>query len=261
MEPGACLDTLRNGRAISQPSLSVVLDSYQAGGLREAAETNAYIKELQPSIFVAADNDNENASLEPITPDSNRETLLSPPQYFASPLTLSQTFPTAICADSQFNDYPSSANVEALCTTPKDVLFDPFAPGPDVFLLAAPQCRKCRRASWANVVRQLTFDSSASYVDNTDTHHQTDAKTKIVEEEMSLFQTLYGNLLEVIISMQTKEIPSAKYPSNILVSDGFETPTSESRLCGVAETCPQAPIRPSRKFRDIHKGVCRKLEF
>lgn len=254
MDPGACLDTLKHGEDITQPSHSIVQDSCRAGGIGEA---NAVVKERIPSTLTAGNNKDENASLQPITPVSTRGSDLLP-KYSASPLTSFRTTPAAICADTQFNHYPSSADAEAL-STPQDGLFDPFAPAPDMFLLA-PHCPKYTQQARANVTRRLTFESSACYIENAHSGHLTDTKTNIVEEDI-LFQTVYRNLFEAIIWMQTKGIPSAKNSSNISVSDGCKTPPSEPRLSGVAVTCPQAPVRPSRKFRVNHKGLCRKLEF
>jgi hypothetical protein len=46
--------------------------------------------------------------------------------------------------------------------------------------------------------------------------------------------------------------------------DGFNTPDSATRLTGIAETCPGAPVKTAgttKKLRIIDQGLCRKLEF
>ena len=71
-----------------------------------------------------------------------------------------------------------------------------------------------------------------SFVSNADT-----------SDEEIMFKFVYESVLEAIISNQTAKISSPESDS-----DGFKTPTSAPRLKGVAETCPGAPLKPTRKL-------------
>ena len=75
-------------------------------------------------------------------------------------------------------------------------------------------------------------------------------------DEEIMFKFVYESVLEAIVSNQTAKISSPE--SN---SDGFKTPTSAPRLKGVAETCPGAPLKPTRKLRTASKRLCMKLNF
>ncbi|XP_027173399.1 uncharacterized protein LOC113773070 [Coffea eugenioides] len=184
------------------------------------------------------------------------------------PSTLFPPFPKAVSViiNPHSNNHPSSPDdhTQGLCVcTPKYSVFDPFAPGPNNTFLLAPHPTEYIQGSGDNVVRRrrrrLTFgDSTCGCVPHTNT------VTAITEEEEeTLFQTVYESLLEAIISTQTKGIPSPgrSLSQTSVVVDGFGTPRSATSLSGVAETCPRAPVKPSREITRIHTGLCRKLEF
>lgn len=207
---------------------------------------------IQPSASLSASTGN-GSSLEPVTPDSNPE---SEDQFygFSSPLTLYSSSPNLLCLNSYQNNHKNFPNEDSP-QTPKETVFDPFAPGPDKLLLA-PHGGKCMEESRINVVRQLNFNSTANLLG--DANHE--ANKEIILGEEKLFESVYGTLLEAIISEQTQELV-AKALTQVSESDGYRTPTSAPCLNGVADTCPGAPVKSTSKFRVIDKELCRKLEF
>uniref|UniRef100_A0A5B7BV21 Uncharacterized protein n=1 Tax=Davidia involucrata TaxID=16924 RepID=A0A5B7BV21_DAVIN len=227
----------------AENSMKKLEENCVAGEAKDAVEP-------QPQSIVAADG---GAPLGPITPDSNKESgdfLLD----FTSPLTLVSSPPKAVCFDSRQN-LDGYASIDNSPHTPNEGVFDPFAPGPDKLMLA-PHHNKYLEESRSNVARQLNFDASVKSFG--DGNHGNDAES-ILEEEI-LLETVYGTLLEAIVSKQTEGLLVEISPLDS-GSDGFKTPTSAPRLNQVAETCPGAPMKPTRKFRSIDQGLCRKLEF
>lgn len=260
MDSGTCLDTLKHGEDVSQPSVSNVEGWYQTRGIEGAANSHSIdIEELRPSTWAPGHqnhNDNErNASIGPTTPDCGTQ------YHCASPLTLFLTLPKSVSIiKPHSNSYPSSPDhIQGLCVcTPKYSVFGPFAPGRDTFLLASHPTKYIQESGDNVVRRQLTFgESTCCCIPRTNT------VTAISEEEEILFQTVYKSLLEAIISMQTKGIPSPRISlsQTSVVVDGFATPCSATGLSVVAETCPGAPVKLSRKITRIQKGLCRRLEF
>ncbi|XP_038702205.1 uncharacterized protein LOC119998830 isoform X2 [Tripterygium wilfordii] len=161
-------------------------------------------------------------ALGPITPDSDRESGEVPD--FGSPITVLRKPAKPLCFDLETSrnqdPFVSIDDSSSRPRTPKGGVFDPFAPGPDR-LAPAPFC----------------FMS---------------------EEEM--FDALYENLLEVIVTKQAEDALSEI--SNIVCDfDACQTPPSAPRLTGIADTCPGAPIKPTGKSRNFDLGLCRKLEF
>lgn len=207
---------------------------------------------IQPSASLSASTGN-GSSLEPVTPDSNPE---NGDQFhgFSSPLTVYSSSPNLRCFNSYQNNHTNFLNEDSP-RTPKESVFDPFAPGPDKLLLA-PHRGKCMEESRINVVRQLNFNSTATLV--RDSNHEVNKEITLDEEK--LFECVYVTLLEAIISEQTEELV-AKALTQVSESDGYRTPTSAPRLSGVADTCPGAPVKSTSKFRVIDKELCRKLEF
>ncbi|KAL2457873.1 Uncharacterized protein Adt_46155 [Abeliophyllum distichum] len=242
MVTDASSNELTNQENLSPHSISVNKVPNASRGIVEETKNP-----IEPSASLSASV----CFLEPVTPDSNPE---SGDQFhgLASPLTIYSSSPNVPCSNSYLNNHPNFPNEDSP-RTPKENVFDPFAPGPDKLLLA-PHHGKCTEESRINVVRQLNFMSTANLFRdaNRDANEET-----ILDEE---FESVYGTLLEAIISEQTKELV-AKALSEVSESDGFRTPTSAPRLSGVADTCPRAPVKSSSKCRVIDKELCRKLEF
>ncbi|KAL6998538.1 hypothetical protein U1Q18_008666 [Sarracenia purpurea var. burkii] len=193
-------------------------------------------------------------SLWPVTPDSNRETgdfLFD----FTSPLTSLSSLHKTLCFDSHpKNNSCASIDDRSPCT-PMEGVFDPFAPGPDKLMLA-PLSKKYMEDSRSNLVRRINFGSSVNVVQ--DGICETDAET--ISDDEILLETVYDTLLEAIVSKQTEWLLPETLPLDP-VSDGLNTPSSGTRLNGIAETCPGAPVKPTRKLRNVDHGLCRKLEF
>ncbi|KAG8377160.1 hypothetical protein BUALT_Bualt09G0139600 [Buddleja alternifolia] len=179
----------------------------------------------------------------PVTPGSDPEkrdqihNLSSPPLTFvSSPPPSNVAFDTA--------------------HTPKESVFDAFAPGPTKFMLAPPKCRKFMQDSGTCVVRRLNFACSKDLM--RDMNHESSRKT--ISDEDHLFQSLYTTILDAIVSEHTKE-RVAKLPAQVSDSDGFRTPKFPPSLNGVAETCPGAPVKSKSRYTNIDMELCRKLEF
>lgn len=179
----------------------------------------------------------------PVTPDFKRG---SAEEFLDMPCQaiLVSSPPSVPCFD--FNDNGSK--------TPKDSIFDPFAPVHDKFMLA-PRSKKCMEESRNNIVRRLNFSSTTNLVSwNQEAYNDT------ISEEEQMFDIVYSDLLDVITLERTKEISSESL-FQISDSDGFCTPKFAARLTGIADTCPGAPKKSISKYRNIDKKLCRKLEY
>lgn len=230
----------------------------------DVMDAKAFV-ELSPPPHVLS---NGEASLGPITPDSNKESadIMS---NFTSPLTTFSSPPRCFDSHSHQNDDDKSSLTENTPCTPKEGVFDPFAPGPNKLMLA-PHCTKYLEESRSYVVRRLNFRSSL----NVDGEAKRASDETISDEDM-LLETVYDTLLEAIISKQTEEIlseisfsepPSPDFLSGVSSSDppspdGFKTPPAAPRLNWIVETCPGPPLKPARKLRNIDLGLCKRLEF
>lgn len=145
----------------------------------------------------------------------------------------------------------SSPDVE----TPKETLFDSFAPGSDKLLLA-PRRLKYRDESHSHVVRRLNFASSLiEEFDNV-------ADDGGDEEEQRLFEIVYGIIMDAI-SEEQGVLRSTPLPTGIAETrpDEQGTPRSTPLLTGIAETCPAAPIKSASTGQrcTIDKDICRRL--
>lgn len=142
----------------------------------------------------------------------------------------------------EYNFSPSSSPTPSFgeLETPKETLFDSFAPASDKFLLA-PHHRKYREESRNLVVRRLDFT----------TPECRNAPTTCSDEEKRLFEIVYSTIMDAILAEAAAPTPAPATPRSLGVP----------LLTGVAETCPAAPIKPARMQRCIDKEICKKLEF
>ncbi|KAF3327323.1 hypothetical protein FCM35_KLT07441 [Carex littledalei] len=133
------------------------------------------------------------------------------------------------------------------CQTPREFIFDPFAPGPEELCLAPK-----RKNNTRNPLRRqlsLSFDLSFPILD---------LDIEFEESEKEEIQNICKSFLDLIIS-DVLEICEEKLPSE---KDGFKTPTKMPLLTGFADTCPGAPIRPALKMQsNLKPELCRKLDF
>lgn len=192
-------------------------------------------------------------SLSPITPDANKEN----GDFPGSPLTMVKQLPKIFSFDSKSkrNEDPFTEVYDSSSPqTPKDSIFDPFAPCSEDKVLA-PQYKKYLNEARVIVARRLNFGSFFKGLGSTSCGNDAGSFS---DEEM--FKSVYENLLEVIIYEQT-ESAFAEISNIEWDSDACRTPPSAPLLSGVAETCPGAPLKPAGKSRIIDLGLCRKLEF
>ena len=165
-----------------------------------------------------------------------------------SPLTLSvvrkQLIRACIDCDSDRALVDNNNNDIGIPRTPKDGVFDPFAPGPDN-MARAPNSNKYLDEYRTTVARRLDFHPSFDVVAEADSDTLSDEK---------MVESVYENLLQVIVSKQAEGALAQ-------MSDDCETPPSVLRFTGIADTCPGAPMKPAAKPRNIDFGLCKKLEF
>lgn len=138
--------------------------------------------------------------------------------------------------------------------TPKDNIFDPFAPGPD-HLLLAPLRKKYDEDTRMNVSRMLRFKQPYGF----HLFRDLDINAETMSEE-DLLESLYRMLLRVVMASLREEVLE-RISDPMAASDGEKTPTSAPVLTGVAESCPGAPKKAARKATGFDKGLCKKLEF
>ena len=156
---------------------------------------------------------------------------------------------------SSASDQTNEPEILSDCETPIGSLFNPFAPGPEEFALAPK--KKMMREFKIPIRRQLNFDICCDFEEK--------VESVISCEEDDILESVCKSFLELIVSNQLKEICSEDLVEEDMSSDdtsvGFKTPTSMPLLTGIAETCPDAPMRPSFKSRKMDQNICRKLEF
>ncbi|EEF30577.1 conserved hypothetical protein [Ricinus communis] len=186
-------------------------------------------------------------SLGPITPANKENGDFS--LDLSSPLTVVKKVPKALIFDSNTNQNQDPlTNIDSSSSprTPKDGVFDPFAPGPEDKAWA-PQCKKYSDEARSSVARRLNFSSSFKGLGD---ECAGDCVESISDEQM--FESVYENLLEAIVSKQT-ECSLAELSKMELDSDSCLTPSSAPRLTGVADACPGAPMKPTGNFSCLTK--------
>ncbi|GKV04278.1 hypothetical protein SLEP1_g16454 [Rubroshorea leprosula] len=194
--------------------------------------------------------------LQPPTPDTDRE-IGDFPYDCKSPITAVSKPLKVHCFDDGDLSRDLFASIDnGSPKTPKDGVFDPFAPGPDGMVLA-PLCKKYIDEVRTSVARRLNFDFPLKRIRFGSGTTSMEVES-ISDEEM--IESFYENILETVLTNQAEDLFAeiAKVEGNY---DGCKTPHSAPRLNGFAETCPGAPIKPSGKARNIDLGLCRKLEF
>nr|XP_043610574.1 unknown protein 1 [Erigeron canadensis] len=211
---------------------------------------NLSVKKLDKNVAVMeTDNvvDLPSTPLSPITPDSNKENsdLVS---SFMSPMSLA-SLPASmgVYMNEDSDDTPG---------TPKDSVFDPFAPGPDKMVLA-PVSMKYFEESRNYVARRLNFNSVMT---KKDCEKRAGVVERCIEDDL-LLEAVYDSLLEVIICKQAEDMVAEMSVFVDSSPDAVKTPPFATRLTGIADACPGAPLKAGKKSRKIDLGLCRKLEF
>ncbi|GLU14789.1 hypothetical protein SLE2022_313370 [Rubroshorea leprosula] len=192
--------------------------------------------------------------LQPPTPDTGRE-IGDLPFDCNSPITAVEKLLKGPCLDSHAKQHLFASIDNASPKTPKDGVFDPFAPGSDDMLLA-PLCKKHSDVMKTTIARRLKFDYPVKKLNYGNETPSMDVES-ISDEEM--FESVYEIILETVFTNQA-EGPLAEIAEVEGNYDCCKTP-SASISNAVAETCPGAPMKSSGKSRNIDLGLCRKLEF
>lgn len=211
------------------------------------------VVETHKDVVEAPDDTN---SLGPITPDSDRENGDFPVDRNSPPMSAKKMTSVA-CLDLETDrngENPLCCEDSSSPQTPKDGVFDPFAPGPDDLVLA-PQCRKFVNKSRNLVARRLSFESSIEVLEE-----ESHGKDAFFISDEEIIEAVYENLLETIVSHQ-REVLVAGTSSLEWDSKDCRTPPLAPRLHEIADTCPGAPMRPAGKSRKIDLALCRRLQF
>lgn len=191
----------------------------------------------------------------PVTPDSNRETMVMIMDM------VSPSIEAAVVVCSEAGDNGDSPR------TPKDTLFDPFAPGSEL-LLNAPLPKTHSEDSHGKIFRRLVYGLGKKYrlnIDEGDVEGEGEGEGGAESEvERSMVRNLYGDLLEVIAYVQAEEVLAA-FPEEL--DDGSDSSTPSFLVFnGIAETCPPAPRRKvdddeMKTSVGFDTSLCKKLEF
>ncbi|CAH1454621.1 unnamed protein product [Lactuca virosa] len=216
-------------------------------------DKNSSVDIIPPSSPSSMLDNNGGFAPSPITPDSNKESadLMS---AFTSPLTIVSSPPATYHSggDSDMNEEDDSP------CTPKEGVFDPFAPGPDK-LMNAPLSMKHVEESQSYVARRLNFNSQMTKKDCENEKRESVSESSF--EDKQLLEAVYDSLLEAIISKQSEDILAEMTAAAYSSCDGLETPPSAPRVTGIADTCPGAPMKAVKKSRNIDLSLCRRLDF
>ncbi|TVU16917.1 hypothetical protein EJB05_32920, partial [Eragrostis curvula] len=139
-------------------------------------------------------------------------------------------------------------NLSIGCQTPRESIFDPFAPGPEEVACApkkkvisgieAPSRRQLNFESGDYPVKKLSFDSDDA------------------EEEDEYLLVLENMILDII--MPDGFLDRQEKSDTSLI---YKTPDSKPLLTGIATTCPDAPMRQSLKAFKLSPSICRKIDF
>ncbi|XP_068668868.1 unknown protein 1-like [Aristolochia californica] len=156
-----------------------------------------------------------------------------------SPLTSSSASSTPLREKVSDSDATEWTGPTPDICTPRSHVFNSFAPGPEELALA-PRKKPLGESS-SRVARKLKFDS----------------------DSRSLEKGVGGDeSRESILEAMVDEISSKNLPPENGPFVQFETPKHLPRLTGIAETCPEAPMKPLGRSKALtDTSLCRKLEF
>ncbi|GJN35734.1 hypothetical protein PR202_gb24537 [Eleusine coracana subsp. coracana] len=142
-------------------------------------------------------------------------------------------------------------NLSVGSETPRESIFDPFAPGPEE-VACAP---KKKVIGGAEVLsrRQLNFESG-DYPVKRLSFGADDA-----EEEDQYLLVLENMILDLI--MPNGFLYQAEKTKTTPIDLSPKTPDSKPLLTGIATTCPDAPMRSSLKVFKLSPSICRKIDF
>jgi hypothetical protein len=145
------------------------------------------------------------------------------------------------------------------CQTPRESIFDPFAPRPEE-VVCAP---KKKAISDSDIVsrRQLNFESGDYPVKRLSFSSDDDD----AEEEDQCVVILENMILDLVMQdgfLDQQKITEAA-PVDGSTGEICKTPDSKPLLTGIATTCPDAPgpMRPSLKAFQLSPSIRQKIDF
>lgn len=132
-----------------------------------------------------------------------------------------------------------------------DALGSP-APGADDMLLSAAAAKVHDNKLSGDVAHQHNEDPRPKALDDGNDNNSHESSEDSARDP-KMFSSVCEYLVEVIVSKQS---------AMDLDSDELKTPPFVPRSTGIAETCPDAPIKPKGRPRNINTDdMCRKLEY
>ena len=149
---------------------------------------------------------------------------------------------------------PTDDSLSLGCETPRESIFDPFAPGPEA--ACAPK-KKVARGAEVPPRRKLNFDSG-DYPVKRLSFDSSDS-----DEEDQYLQVIHKMILDLLIvdgPLDGQE-ETGKNVTDSGLHGSCKTPDSKPLLTGIASTCPGAPLRPSLKALKLSPDICRKIDF
>uniref|UniRef100_A0ACD5Y4M5 Uncharacterized protein n=1 Tax=Avena sativa TaxID=4498 RepID=A0ACD5Y4M5_AVESA len=155
------------------------------------------------------------------------------------------------------------------CQTPRGNIFDPFAPGPEEAGCGAPK-KKLVRGAEALSRRKLNFEAGDIPIRKLNLEADDIPIRRLSyefddsEEEEVYLQGICKMFLDLIFSSQALDATQAREDLNLIDAippESYKTPESQPLLTGIADTCPDAPVRPSLRMLKLSPGICRKLDF
>ncbi|CAN6468511.1 unnamed protein product [Victoria cruziana] len=214
--------------------------------------------------------------LRPVTPDAAEDAL----KVRETPSTPSSVVPSDGDEDPSAPSPSSGNQLPDGCRTPSSEVFDSFAPGPDDLNMAPKRNSRSGKTFpaltttdiWGSlgksrVSRVLHFDDDNDDDDvgrgDVDRNHSDNGRHEATagkQEEMDFVESVYEDLLKVILSNQSDDR---------IVKNGEtaspETPKCENTWINSREdACPNAPIKPRSRgavASATFASLCRKLQF
>lgn len=175
------------------------------------------------------------------------------PEFYKDDVAEAVTPRTDILEQTISSESPDD-NLSIGCQTPRESIFDPFAPGPEE-VACAPK-KKVIRGAEVLSRRQLNFESG-DYPVKRLSFDSDDA-----EEEDQCLQVLENMILDLIMPAGFLDRQEKTETMIDLSPDEIcKTPDSKPLLTGIASTCPPAPMRLSLKAFKLSPSICRKIDF
>ena len=150
---------------------------------------------------------------------------------------------------------PTDDSLSLGCETPRESIFDPFAPGPEE-AACAPK-KKVARGAEVPPRRKLNFDSG-DYPVKRLSFDWSDS-----DEEDQYLQVIHKMILDLLIldGPLDRQEETGKTVTDPSLHESCKTPDLKPLLTGIGSTCPDATLIPSLKVLKLSPGICRKIDF